>query len=307
MGTRFGLVGTGYWARETHGPALLAHPDVELAGVWGRSPERADELAGDLACSSYPTLDALLDDVDAVAVAVPPDIQAEVAVRAAEHGCHLLLDKPLALDVAAADRVVDAVEAAGVRSIVFFTLRFTPSTSAWLVELSQKGVGRNGRVRLHASIFEPGNPYGASPWRQERGALWDIGPHALSMLIPALGPVEQVHALRGRGDDVEVILRHASGAVGSMGLSLTAPPGDRSADWTVYGDDHSSTMPAPDEPPPVAYGRCLSELLANREQPWSHACDVRFGRDVVAVLARAEAELNQSAQPPSRPSSSLES
>ena len=38
---------------------------------------------------------------------------------------------------------------------------------------------------MYGSIFEPGSPYGESEWRRSRGALWDIGPHALSILEAA--------------------------------------------------------------------------------------------------------------------------
>lgn len=55
---------------------------------------------------------------------------------------------------------------------------------------------------MHGSIFEPGNPFGESPWRRQRGALWDIGPHALSIVVPALGPVTYVVDDRGLGDTV---------------------------------------------------------------------------------------------------------
>ena len=49
---RFGLIGTGPWAQRVHGPALTDNPDVELAGVWGRSEERAAELATTLGTSA---------------------------------------------------------------------------------------------------------------------------------------------------------------------------------------------------------------------------------------------------------------
>src|ERR1035438_1568102 len=63
-------------------------------------------------------------DVDAVAFAVPPDVQAKLAVRAATRGCHLLMDKPVAFTSQDAERVVEAVDRAGVRSLVFLTSRF---------------------------------------------------------------------------------------------------------------------------------------------------------------------------------------
>src|SRR5690242_9353908 len=113
---RIGLVGTGYWAREVHARGLEAHPDVEFAGMWGRD-------------SDY---DARFAEVDAVAFAVPPTVQAELALRAANAGKHLLLEKPIALDVAAADRLVAAVEEHRLSSVVFFTQRFVPVWEEWL-------------------------------------------------------------------------------------------------------------------------------------------------------------------------------
>src|SRR3954469_14711917 len=183
---RFGLVGTGFWARVTHAAGLQKHPDAELAGIWGRSPQKAAALADDLGVAAFDDLDAMLDVVDAVAFAVPPDAQAEFAVRAAERGRHLLLDKPLALDLAAADRVVRAVEESAVRATVFFTNRYVPEVDEWLGGLPGDDWFA-GRVRILGNIFEPGSPYADSGWRQERGALWDVLPHALSIALPILG------------------------------------------------------------------------------------------------------------------------
>ena len=89
---RFGLVGTGPWAGIAHGPGLVAADDVELTGVWGRNPERADALGTRLGVPAYDAFEALLAEVDAVAFAVPPEVQAELALVAAKAGRHLLLD-----------------------------------------------------------------------------------------------------------------------------------------------------------------------------------------------------------------------
>ena len=191
---RFGLIGTGHWAREVHGAALAAHPAVDLVGVWGRSQAKAKALADSLAVVAFDNVDDLFDQVDAVAFAVPPAVQAELASRAAVKGCHLLMDKPVALDLAAAQRLVAAVDQAGVRSIVFFTFRFVPELAEWLDRERAADEWLSASVRMHASIFEPGNPFGDSPWRRQYGPLWDVGPHALSLVLPLLGPVERVVA-----------------------------------------------------------------------------------------------------------------
>src|SRR5674476_1017884 len=83
----------------------------------------------------------------------------------------------------------------------------------------------------------------AIPNGAARGALWDIGPHALSNLLPALGPVTHVVADRGLGDTVTVVLHHESGAASTMSLSLTAPPGSWGSTWQLFGEDRQTSMP----------------------------------------------------------------
>jgi predicted dehydrogenase len=298
---RFGVVGTGYWARETHATALAAHPDAELVGVWGRSLVRATELAEAFGAQAYEDFDEMFSDVDAVAFAVPPDVQAELAVRAAAHGCHLLMDKPVAFTTEAADRVVEAVDRAGVRSLVFFTRRFAANQADWLTDVQQHHAWSSGYVRIYASIFAPGNPFGQSEWRRVRGALWDVGPHALSILVPALGPVTRVIADRGLGDMVTVVLHHESGAASTMSLSLTAPPGSLGNTWQLFGEDRQTSMPEATTTPVEAMRAGISALLTEQPGRWQHPCDVRFGRDVVRILQAADQYLNRPLDSRSQP------
>src|SRR3979490_147024 len=109
MPLRVGLIGTGYWAKGVHAPSVRHHPDADLVGVWGRDPSKTAALATEFGAQPYADVDALLADVDALTFAVPPDVQAEIAVRAAKAGRHLLLEKPIATSIAAAERIEEAV------------------------------------------------------------------------------------------------------------------------------------------------------------------------------------------------------
>lgn len=291
MAMRFGLLGTGYWAAQTQAMALAAHPDAALVGVWGRNPEKANQLAERFGARTYVNVDDLLADVDAVAMALPPDVQAELAIAAAAAGRHLLLDKPLALSLAAADRVVAAVEQAGVSSVIFFTNRFFSSVADFLVDASTRS-WHGARVTMFASIFQPGNPYGTSPWRREKGGLWDLGPHALSLILPVLGPVEEVVGMRGPRHTAHVLLRHRAGGVSTVALTLDAPPAATAHEAVFYGPDGTVAVPAGDATAVEAFGTAVSQLVAAASsRKTSHPCDVRFGREVVAVLEAAEREL----------------
>ena len=83
-----------------HAPVLTASPLTSLEAVWARRPEAAQELVATHGGAAVARLEELFERCDAVAFAVPPDVQAEIAPRAAAAGKHLLLEKPLAFTLA---------------------------------------------------------------------------------------------------------------------------------------------------------------------------------------------------------------
>ena len=99
-----------------HAPMLAGASGLELSVVWARRPEAAAALAARFGVEAVGSFDGLLARCDAVAFAVPPDVQATLAVRAADSGRHLLLEKPVATTLADAERLAAAVDRAGVRS-----------------------------------------------------------------------------------------------------------------------------------------------------------------------------------------------
>lgn len=281
---RFGLIGTGYWAETVHGPGIVSHPQAELVGVWGRDPAKAERLATRFGAQPFADVEELIASVEAVAFSVPPDVQAELALRAGAAGLSLLLEKPLALTVEAAERVVEAARAP---TVVFFTRRFDPAVRGWFGTEVDGRTWNGGSAFMLSSIFEPGNPFGESPWRRERGALWDIGPHALALLLPTLGPVEQVTAVGGLRDEVHLGLRHTTGAASSAVLSLTSPA--ELTETVFWGEAGVARMPAGVDIA-AAYAGAIDALIAG-DTPF----DVGFGRDVVRVLTAAEERLEAGA------------
>jgi predicted dehydrogenase len=208
-----------------------------------------------------------------------------VAIRAAEAGRHLLLEKPIALTLVDADRLVGAVRASGVASVVFFTFRFQKGTATWLEQAARTKLAGGHGSWLGSRV---GSPFAASPWRDEHGALWDIGPHALSLFIPALGPVTSVQAGGGLGDTVHLVLHHDSGAAGTVTLSHTVAPMSSGIEFFVHGDAGRITL-LPEAGPAAldAHRVAVDELTASAVIGAAHPCDVTFGRDVVAVLEAA--------------------
>jgi predicted dehydrogenase len=295
---RFGVLGTGFWARQIHAASLAEHDAAELVGVWGRDLAKATALGAEFDVPGHDDLDALLAEVDAVAFSVPPSVQVPLAVRAAEAGKHLLLEKPIALSVDEADRLVDAVRANGVASVVFFTFRFQPTTATWLEQAARSRL-MGGAGSWLGNLYEAESPFRDSAWRREQGALWDIGPHALSLFVPALGPVTSVQAGGGLGDTVHLVLHHGSGAASTVTLSHTVAAMSSGVEFFVHGDAGRITLlPEPGPAALAAHAVAVEELTAAAITGGAHPCDVVFGREVVAVLATAQRALESGCREP---------
>jgi predicted dehydrogenase len=288
---RFGLIGTGYWARTVHGRSLADSEEVELAGVWGRDPLRTAAAASELGTRPFVDLDELLAEVDGLAFAVPPHVQAPIALRAARGGKHLLLEKPVATSCAAADELAAASAAAGVATAVFFTARFVPAVRDWLERCAGTS-WRGAWAHILGAAFVPGSHFD-TPWRRAKGGLWDVGPHAVSVLVPLLGPVSAVAAAaRGTGDLVHLVLEHASGATSTVSLSIDVPKASECTEIVLWGDAGRSAMPDTHGASRAAARLALHELLERaRHGGPPLACDVNFGAEVVRVLAETERRL----------------
>jgi predicted dehydrogenase len=289
---RFGLVGTGHWARVTHAPALACTEGTELTAVWGRDRQAAAGLAAEYQATPYHDVAAFLAGIDAVSFAVPPGVQAPIATQAAREGKHLLLEKPVALTGAAADGLVEAVEQAGVASVVFFTQRFQPDVRAWLAEVQARGGWAGGVSAWLGSALRESSPFN-TPWRRDKGGLWDLGPHMISLLWASLGPVTSVTADHGPLDVTHLVLHHQGGATSTTTLTLSAPAAAEGLDVYVWGESGRLAAPRGSLDQVAALSVALGELTANaRTGQTRHPCDVWFGRDVGRVLAEAQRQID---------------
>jgi predicted dehydrogenase len=290
---RFGLVGTGYWARTVHAPALASTEGIELAAVWGRDPHAAAGLAVAHHATPYQDIAALLAAVDGVALAVPPDVQAPIAATAARAGKHLLLEKPLAFSEAEADGLVEAVTRSRVASVVFFRPRFPENMRAWLADVTARGGWTGGVANWLGSSLLESSPFN-SPWRRDKGALWDIAPHVIALLWAALGPVASVTADAGPADVSHLVLHHQGGATSAVTVSQSAGLAAAGFEVFVWGGSGRSAAPTGATDPVPTMRTALTELAANI---WAgrtaHPCDVRFGRDVGHVIAEAQHQIDR--------------
>jgi len=189
-GLRWGIAGYGDIVVRRALPAFAALGQ-EVAGIWGRRPGRAAEVARRAGAGrAFPSFAALVEAVDAVYVATPVASHEPLASAGLEAGRHVLVEKPLGGGLPY-DRVRLAAAAAGSPvSAVAYYRRLAP---VWLAV--RELIRDRGPFRIMASfraLFEPG-PADPMHWRTVReisggGVLADAGSHRLDLLCWLLGP-----------------------------------------------------------------------------------------------------------------------
>ena len=288
---RVGLAGAGPWARGVHAPMLAAGPETELAGVWSRTPARAAELATAHGVPAFASYADLLREVDAVALAVIPAVQPDLAVAAADAGKALLLEKPLALDVAGAERIAGAVAANGVGSVMVLTYRFADVVREFLAD-ARAGTWHGARACFLSGAFLGGAFAGG--WRLELGAVLDVGPHILDLVEAALGPVVDVTAQGDPQDWVAIQMQHESGARSDVVLSCASAIEPSRTEIELYGRERSVSVDARAAARAESFALMRAEFAAAARTGGPHPCDAARGLELQRLIARVDAALGTS-------------
>lgn len=237
---RVALVGYGLAGRVFHGPLVDAAPGLTLAHVVTANPERAAQAAaahrGVTVLGSADELFARAD-WDLLVVATPNDAHVPLGLRAVAAGRPVVVDKPLALTAADAQRLVEAAADAAVPLTVFQNRRWD---SDQLTLRRLLAAGELGDVLRYESRFErwrpepkPGSWREALPSEQGGGLALDLGSHLVDQALHLFGPAVRVYAevdaRRGvADDDVFVALEHASGVRSQLWMgALAGAPGPR--------------------------------------------------------------------------------
>lgn len=216
--------------------------------------ETARDLAAVLSVPWFADLEAMLAarQPDAVIVATPNALHEAHGLACIRAGVPCLIEKPLAVDVASASRLVEAAEAAGVPLLVGHHRRHNPLIAAAKAVLESGRLGRVVAVHAQFWLYKP-DDYFTTTWRREKGA----GPvflnlvHDVDLLRHLCGEIVTVRALesrRVRGHEVEdtavIMLELANGALGTVTVSDTIV-----APWSwELGSRENPAYPPTDQP-----------------------------------------------------------
>jgi UDP-N-acetyl-2-amino-2-deoxyglucuronate dehydrogenase len=231
----FGLIGCGRVAPR-HARSLAQLGETQLVGVADIRADRAHRFAHEYGADAYTDYHQLLarPDVDAVNVCVPSGLHATVVLDVLQAGKHVLVEKPIALSLADADRMIATAREAGRSLGVVLQNRYNSPMQQVRRLLDEGGLGRLYLGNACVRWYRPQSYYEDDwhgTWAMDGGALMNQSIHHIDALQWFMGPVKSVYAYTAtlahdmETEDVGVaVLRFQNGGLGTVeGSTLTWP------------------------------------------------------------------------------------
>jgi UDP-N-acetyl-2-amino-2-deoxyglucuronate dehydrogenase len=248
---RVALVGCGRISGN-HFDAFRKIDGIELVAVCDVVEERARAAGEAQGVPFFTSYEKMLRgvDCDAVVIATPSGLHPQQGILAAKAGKHVITEKPMSISLGAADELVQACDAAGVRLFVVKQNRLNPG-----IQLLKRALdkGRFGRIYLANTTVRwtrPQEYYDQAPWRGtwefDGGAFMNQASHYVDLIQWLVGPVESVIAKtatlarRIEAEDTGVaVLKFRSGALGTIEVTMLAYPRNLEGSITILGEKGS--------------------------------------------------------------------
>jgi predicted dehydrogenase len=234
---RVGLIGCGKIAT-IHAAALAELSEAEFIAAYDASRDRAEAFAARYGCRPAASLAELLRDVEVVAIGTPHPLHAEPAVKAAEAGVHILVEKPLAASLADCDAMLTAARKAGVTLGVISQRRWFEPVRRIKAAIDAGKIGSPALAHYLMYSWRDAAYYRSDPWRgrwdtEGGGVLVNQSAHHLDMLLWLMGPAAEVCGMWANVNHPEVevddtavaTIRFKSGGLGGIVTSISQRPG----------------------------------------------------------------------------------
>ena len=200
---RFGFIGLGRATRVFHLPALARVPGATIVGGFDASAAAREGWRTENQLRAFDTVEELLEGAgaDVIVVATPPSSHAELCVRALESGAHVICEKPFAMTVEEADRVLASANAVGRQVAVNHEFREKPIFTALKDGVQNRAYGRLVFAQVW-QLMEMAPWQETTPWRAGMAdrTLLEGGVHLVDLLLQLFGELPQaVYARHSAG------------------------------------------------------------------------------------------------------------
>lgn len=234
---RYVIIGVGAGVLHMHLPALEL-PTVELVAVSDVNVELGQQRANELKCAFYANHRAMLADMqpDVAVIITPHTFHAPIAIDCFDAGCHVLVEKPIAVEVAEADAMIEAADKAGRLLAVNFQQRYRPEVRAAYKLIQGGQLGAIQHVDMTVVWTRTTRYFKHSAWRgtwkgEGGGVLLNQAPHNLDLICHLIGMPSRLvawtrnllHPIETE-DTVQAMLEwpnslQSQGALGSLHIS----------------------------------------------------------------------------------------
>jgi predicted dehydrogenase len=217
-GLRIGVFGSGMMG-EKHLEAWHAL-GTPVHGVYARNGEQGRTLAARHGCTVYESLSSLLADIDIADICLPTFLHRSAVERAAQNGCQIVCEKPLALNYEDGDSMFKTCDAANVRLFVAMVVRFFPLYRRVWNRVHGGSLGKVQEIVLKRTV--PSQPLEKTWFADDSlsgGVILDLLIHDIDYAIWLAGDVVKVHAWRernARDQSAGLVLEHVGGATSKI-------------------------------------------------------------------------------------------
>lgn len=235
---KIGIVGTGTISGK-HAQAILELEDAELVALFNPNPESAAKAQSKFGLPVFTDINEFLNfpGLDVVCICTPSGMHLEPALAAAKAGKHLLIEKPIEINLSRTDQLIQCCEEYGVKLAVIFQNRFTEDYQKLKKAVDAGVFGRLLMGNAYVNWFRDSAYYSTSNWKgtlkaDGGGALINQGIHTIDLLLDLMGDVKSVFgqvqtALYPiEGEDLgAAIVNFKNGALGNITSATALYPG----------------------------------------------------------------------------------
>jgi UDP-N-acetyl-2-amino-2-deoxyglucuronate dehydrogenase len=247
---KFAIVGMGHIAKK-HVEAINEADGAELVAVCDAAIERLEEYSGKY--ETYTDLDEMLktnQDIQVVNICVPSGLHAKLTKIVAEHGRHIVVEKPMSLRIEDSEEMIRVAKESNVKLAVVHPNRFRPAIMKLREKMDQGVFGTMSHANATVRWNRGQAYYDQAPWRGTKefdgGVLMNQAIHNLDLMLWFMGEVESVQAMAAtrlrkiEAEDVAAaVVRFKSGALGVIEAATTIYPKNLEESLSIFGENAS--------------------------------------------------------------------
>ncbi|NDK56310.1 Gfo/Idh/MocA family protein [Pontibacter fetidus] len=314
MKIRFAIIGCGRIARRH---AEHIQNNGKLVAVCDTDNAKSEGLGAQFQAASYSSADEMLqaqqNNIDVVAVCSPNGLHAQHTIQALRAGCHVLCEKPMAINVHDCGEMIKEAERANKRLFIVKQNRYNPPVAAVKHVIDEGRLGRIYSVQLNC-FWNRNEAYYANSWKGtnqlDGGTLYTQFSHFIDLLYWMVGDVKQVQAFTGNfghqgiiefEDNGVVALQFYNGVIGTINYSVNSYGKNMEGSLTIFGEkgtvkiggqylneleyqqiENYEIKDLPAGNPPNSYGQYFGSM-SNHDKVYANVVDVLSNGGIIAT------------------------